>query len=141
MKTIATSKITSADFFAILRRELNCNHEKADRVFKAILQTIKDGMPSHKFEAICCHLPSWIKNVYCKEIKTTDSVIPVKDLKSFYLEVVRKEGRRSHYDFLTEAEFISSVKAVLRVLGIFLTIKDIKELTIILPEEFNLNIF
>ncbi|MBX9851334.1 MAG: DUF2267 domain-containing protein [Cytophagaceae bacterium] len=136
MNTILTSKVTVPDFFIILQKELNCNPQKANRIFKAVFNTLQDGIPSGKFDRICCQLPSWMKNIYCQEMKTTDLVIPVKDMKSLYLEVVRREGKRSHYDFLSLEDFISSIKAVLKVLETFLTLKDMQELKMILPEEF-----
>lgn len=77
--------------------------EKAERIFRAILHTLRDCLPSDNAIRVLRLLPDPLKAIYVQNWQTLASCTDALSMPQFIRRVRESAGKIAFYDFPTEA--------------------------------------
>lgn len=123
------------EFLKDLTHELGLvdNEEKAGRIFKSVLFTLRDHMPNEASMELMTRLPVYLRGVYSdgwKMKKSHADPEKIVSLNEFVFEVMKKNTTN---DFIDENRAVEHIKDIFRTLERHMSEEDKLEIESILP--------
>jgi uncharacterized protein (DUF2267 family) len=95
---------------------LQCPHdpERAVRIFRSVLHTLRDCLPLESAIDVLRVLPGTLKSIYIENWIALDCRVPIKSSQHFVNAVREHAGKIAFYDFPTEALTEDYIRTVLQ---------------------------
>ena len=89
---------------------------KAGRIFRAVLQAIRDRLPLNEAVHFASQLPIFWKGIYFDQYDPDKVPVKIRDAQEWIDFIRSKNAFAANYDFQQDDEIVASFTAVFRVL-------------------------
>ena len=103
------------------------NKDRAGRILRAVLHTIRDHITTEESVQLLAQLPMALKAIYVDGWKISHHHSRVHTLESFMAEVINHEGVGSWRDFSSPEEITQAVKAVWETLNDYVSSGELED--------------
>ncbi|MEO9804968.1 MAG: DUF2267 domain-containing protein [Reichenbachiella sp.] len=107
---------------------------RAGRVLKSVLQALRNQLTTEESIQMLAQLPMFLKAVFVENWRLSGPK-KVRHLEDFFDEVRRIDGQSAKYDFYLDQDMDKALKAVLLLLGKYISAGELDDIRAVLPKE------
>lgn len=122
------------EFLNLVAEELQMPQDKASRILQAVLHALRNCIGVPESLQVLAQLPMMIKAVYVDRWSMHKEANKITDLEEFIDEVRRQDGKLAAYDFGNNDDAIHAIKSVFRVLSLYLSDGEFKDIIAVMPD-------
>ncbi len=120
-------------FINLICEELEIPVDKANRVVRVILHSLRNRLTHEESFDLLAQLPVSLKGVYVDGWKFNKDNNPIDHMYDFLEEVRKEDGGRSGYDFDNNLKAKFAVAVVLKTLNYIVSENEMNEILSVIP--------
>lgn len=125
------------EFLAEVSKKLGDEYslESSGRIVRAVFHTLRDIISLEESLQFISQLPMALKSVYVDGWTNHKPKERIRHMGDFVTAVVNNDGQAGYTDFVAKKEGIHAIEAVFKVLNMYVSKGEIRDIRAILPKE------